>query len=182
MIARVFAAALVVLVAFGCSAPPTTSTALNDAALAPVLTPTQDAATHDEVRFSFDLVNDPEDCTDSRVGEVLLFTGRVTIVSRFTTNNSGNVNRRGEIIFDPASRTVGAESGEVWMIDATSSGSANHVNIHGDGRSGQNTIHEFYTNLDGDHLHVRSDVHFTFDANGNIRAFRGFEFTCILGG
>jgi hypothetical protein len=39
MIARVFAAALVVLVAFGCSDPPTTSTALNDAAVAPTMAP-----------------------------------------------------------------------------------------------------------------------------------------------
>jgi hypothetical protein len=35
MTAKVFAAGLVVLVAFGCSDPPTTSTALNDEAVAP---------------------------------------------------------------------------------------------------------------------------------------------------
>ena len=44
MTTKVFAAGLVALVAFGCSDPPTTSTALNDAAVAPEFTPNFDAA------------------------------------------------------------------------------------------------------------------------------------------
>ena len=67
------------------------------------------------------------------------------------------------------------------MIDATSSKIVRHSSIHGDGQSFQNTVIEHYTNQDGDRLQVTGNFHFTINANGELTAFRAFEWRCVGG-
>jgi hypothetical protein len=139
-------------------------------------------ATHGESTTTFNFVDDPADCTaNSRIGEVVLFTGQITYVERTTTTSSGNANVSWYFIYDPAVHVVGQTSGTVWMIDATSTHPTGHSNVHGAGSSSENLANEFYTNVNGAHLHLIGNYHLTVDANGNIAATRPFVWQCIGG-
>ncbi len=139
-------------------------------------------ATHAEFTTTFNFVDDPADCTpNSKIGEVVLFTGQITYVERTTTSSSGNVDVRWYFIYDPAVHLVGQTSGNVWMIDATSTHPTGHNNVHGAGSSSENLANEFYTNVNGAHLHLRGNYHVTVDANGNVTATRPFVWECIGG-
>jgi len=152
-------------------------------AVAPDRTDTpQFAATHGQFTTTFSFVDDPADCTaNRRIGEVLLFTGQLTYVERTTTTSSGNANVSYYYIYDPAVHLVGQTSGTVWMIDATSTRITGNYNVHGDGSSWEDLLNEFYTNVNGAHLHLISNYHVTVDANGNVTATRPFAFECIGG-
>ena len=139
-------------------------------------------ATHGEFTTTFNFVDDPADCTaNSRIGEVVLFTGQITYVEHTTTGSSGNLDVRWYFIHDPAVHLVGQTSGTVWTIDATSTHPTGHNNIHGAGSSSENLANEFYTNVNGAHLHLIGNYHLTVDANGNITATRPFVWQCIGG-
>jgi len=139
-------------------------------------------ATHGEFTTTFNFVDDPADCTaNSRIGEVVLFTGQITYVEHTTTGSSGNLDVRWYFIYDPAVHLVGQTSGTVWMIDATSTHPTGHNNVHGAGSSSENLANEFYTNVNGAHLHLIGNYHLTVDANGNITATRPFVWQCIGG-
>ena len=45
----------------------------------------------------------------------------------------------------------------------------------------ENLANEFYTNVNGAHLHLIGNYHLTVDANGNITATRPFVWQCIGG-
>jgi len=138
------------------------------------------AATHGEFTTTFNFVDDPADCTsNNRIGEVVLFTGQVTYVERTTTTSSGATNVSWYFIYDPAAHLVGQTSGTVWMIDATSTHPTGHYLVHGDGSSSEDLANEFYTNVNGAHLHLRGNYHLTVDANGNVT--RPFVWECIGG-
>jgi hypothetical protein len=142
----------------------------------------QFAATRGEFTTTFDFVDDPADCTaNSRIGEVVLFTGQITYVEQTTTSGSGNVNVTWYFIYDPAVHLVGQTSGTVWMIDPTSTRPTGHDNTHGDGLSSQNMANEHYTNATGGHLHMIGNYHLTMNANGNITATRDFVWQCFGG-
>ena len=139
-------------------------------------------ATHGEFTTTFNFVDDPADCTaNSRIGEVVLFTGQITYVEHTTTGSSGNLDVRWYFIYDLAVHLVGQTSRTVWMIDATSTHPTGHNNVHGNGSSSENLANEFYTNVNGAHLHLIGNYHLTVDANGNITATRPFVWQCIGG-
>lgn len=139
-------------------------------------------ATRGEVTYTVDFVDDPADCTaNPRIGEIVLFTGRLTYVERTITTSSGNANVSYYLVYDPAVHLVGQTSGTVWMIDPTSTRITGHVSVHGAGQSWQDTVNEFYTNANGGHLHVISNFHLTVNANGNITVTRPFVLECIGG-
>lgn len=141
--------------------------------------PPRFAATHGDFTTTFSFVDDPADCiADSKVGEIVLFTGQITYVERTTTTSSGNVDVSWYFNYDPAVRLVGQSSGRVWMIDATSTHPTGHNIVHGDGLSSQSLANEFYTSASGGHLHLNGNYHLTQNANGTITATRDFVWQC----
>ena len=97
------------------------------------------AATRSEVTGTIDFVNDPADCTaNPRIGEIVLFTGRLTYVERTTTTSSGNVDMTVSFTYDPTVHLVGQTSGTLWMIDAARTHPQFHDNFHGVGESYEN--------------------------------------------
>ena len=143
----------------------------------------QFAATRDEVTGTIDIVDDPADCTaNSKIGEILLFTGRLAYVERTTTASSGNVGVAVSFAYDPAVHLVGQTSGTVWMIDlALTHPFPSHDDIHGVGESYENVDNEYYTNANGDRLHLRANEHVTVNANGTVTVTRPFVWECIGG-
>ena len=135
-----------------------------------------------EVTNTIDFVDDPADCTaNPKLGEILLFTGHLTYVVRTTTASSGNVDVTAFFTYDPAVHLVGQTSGTVWMIDAARTHPLFHDNIHGLGESFENITNEYYTNADGEQLHLRANEHLTVNANGTIAVTRPFVWDCIGG-
>jgi hypothetical protein len=139
-------------------------------------------ATHSEITGSFEEVDDPADCTaNPRIGEIVLFTGRINYVLRATTTPSGNVDTTLKFIYDPAVHLVGQTSGTVWMIDPTNTRPIFILRVHGNGLVTQNVGQEFYTNAAGAHLLLMANYHVTVNANGNVTASRDFLYDCIGG-
>ena len=142
----------------------------------------QFAATRSQVTNTIDFVDDPADCTaNSKIGEILLFTGHLTYVVYTTTASSGNVDVTAFFTYDPAVHLVGQTSGTVWMIDAARTHPLFHDNIHGLGESFENIANEYYTNANGARLHLRANEHLTVNANGTIAVTRPFVWDCIGG-
>jgi len=139
-------------------------------------------ATHSEVTTTFDFVDDPADCTaNPKIGEILLFTGRVTRVVRTTTASSGNVNETGVFTWDPAIHMVGQTSGIVWVIDVPHSHALFHDNVHGAGESFEAVDYEYYTNTNGAHLRLRIHWHLTITGQGTVALDRSGPWECIGG-
>jgi hypothetical protein len=140
------------------------------------------AATHSEITGTLDFVNDPVDCTaNTRIGEIVLFTGQVNYVLRAITTPSGNVDTTLTFFYDPAVHLVGQTSGTVWMIDPTNTRGIFTLLVHGNGLVTMDSEHEFYTNAAGAHLMLHGTYHVTVDANGNVTASRDFVRDCIGG-
>jgi hypothetical protein len=138
-------------------------------------------ATRSEVTNTIDFVDDPADCTaNPKIGEILLFTGRLTYVVRTTTASSGNVNMTAFFTYDPAVHLVGQTSG-TWMIDAARTHPMYHDNVHDAGESFEAITNEYYTNASGAKLHIRSNVHLTVTGQGRIALDRPLVWECIGG-
>src|SRR6267154_298599 len=74
-------------------------------------------AIHSEITDFFEEIDGPADCTaNPKIGEIVLFTGRINYVLRATTTPSGNVDTTLRTFYDPAAHLVGQTSGTVWMI------------------------------------------------------------------
>jgi hypothetical protein len=126
-------------------------------------------ATRSEVTDTFDFVDDPADCTaNPKIGEIVLFTGRVTRVLSTTTASSGSMGETGFFTYDPADHLMGQTSGSVWMIDVASTHSMFHDNIHGAGESFAAVDYEDYTNANGARLRLRIHWHLTVSGNGTV--------------
>jgi|SRR6185437_11793303 len=139
-------------------------------------------AIRSEITGFFEEVDDPADCSaNPRIGEILLFTGRINYVLRVTTTPSGNVDTTLKFIYDPAVHLVGQTSGTMWMINPTNTRPIFILRVHGNGLETQNVGQEFYTNAAGAHLLLIANFHVTVDANGNVRASRDFVYDCIGG-
>ena len=139
-------------------------------------------ATRSEVTNIFDLVDDPSDCTaNPRIGEILLFTGRITLAVTTTSASSGNVNVTAFATYDPSIHLVGQTSGAVWMIDAARTHPMFVDNIHGVGESFEGVTNEYYTNANGAQLHLRNNVHLTVTGQGTVALNRPLVWECIGG-
>jgi hypothetical protein len=139
-------------------------------------------ATRSEVAGFIVEVDGPADCTaNPRIGEIVLFTGRINYVLRVTTTPSGNVDTMFKFIYDPAVHLVGQTSGTVWMINPINTRPDFILLVHGNGLVSKVSEHEFYTNAAGAHLLLMANFHVTVDANGNVRASRDFVYDCIGG-
>ena len=139
-------------------------------------------ATRTEVTNIFDLVDDPADCSSNpRTGEIVLFTGRISILVRTTTASSGNVDVTAFATYDPAVHMVGQTSGTLWMIDAVRTHPFYHDNFHGAGESFEGVTNEYYTNASGAQLHLRNNVHLTVNRNGTVAVDRPLVWECIGG-
>ncbi len=139
-------------------------------------------ATRSEITGTLDFVDDPADCTaNPRIGEIVLFTGRINYFLRATTTSSGNVDTILKFIYDPAVHLVGQTSGTVWMIDPTNTRPVYILLVHGNGLVTQNAEHEFYTDAAGARLLLLRNYHVTVDANGNITVSRDPPYDCIGG-
>ena len=148
-----------------------------DRAVAPLF-----AATHSEATEIFDLVDDPADCTaNARIGEIVLETGRITVVTRTTTASSGNVDVTGFMTYDPSNYLVGQTSGTVWTIDAARTHPFFHDNVHGAGESFQTVTNEYWTNANGAQMTIRGNAHLTVNANGTVTVERPTVWECIGG-
>ena len=139
------------------------------------------AATRSEVTDTIDFIDDPADCANPRIGEILLFTGHLTYVVRTTTASSGNVDVTAFFAYDPAVHLVGQISGAVWMIDAARTHPMFHENVHGAGESIEQPINEYYTNASGAQLHLRSNYHLTVNGQGTVVFERPTVWDCIGG-
>ena len=139
-------------------------------------------ATRSEVTTTFDFVDDPADCTaNPRIGEIVLETGHITVVTRTTTASSGNVDVTGFMTYDPSNRLVGQTSGTVWTIDAARTHPFFHDNVHGAGESFQTVTNEYWTNANGAQLLIRGNAHLTVNANGTVAVERPLVWECIGG-
>jgi hypothetical protein len=142
----------------------------------------QFAATRSEVPGTIDFVDDPADCTTNpTIGEILLFTGRISYVQRTTTTSSGNVNMTLLLTYDPTIHLLGQTSGTVWMIDAARTHPEIHDNIHGVGESYQGETTEYYTNANSVQLRLKGNEHMTVNANGTVVVARPLVWDCIGG-
>jgi len=142
----------------------------------------QFAATHNEITDFFEEVDGPADCTGNpRIGEIVLFTGRINYVLRATTTPSGNVDTTLKFFYDPAVHLVGQTSGTVWMINPINTRPDFILLVHGNGLVSKVSEHEFYTNAAGDHLLLMVNYHVTVNANGSVTASRDFVYDCIGG-
>jgi len=142
----------------------------------------QFAATHSETTGFFEEIDDPADCTaNPRIGEIVLFTGRINYVLRATTTPSGNVDTTLKFIYDPAVHLVGQTSGTVWTIDPTNTRPIFILLVHGNALVTQNVGQELYTNVAGAHLLLLANYHVTVNANGTVTASRDFVYDCIGG-
>ena len=138
--------------------------------------------TRSEVTNIFDLVDDPSDCSaNPRIGETLLFTGRITLSVTTTSASSGNVNVTAFATYDPAIHLVGQTSGTVWMIDAARTHPMFVDNFHGAGESFEGVTNEYYTNAKGARLHLRNNVHLTVTGQGTVALDRPIVWECIGG-
>ena len=139
-------------------------------------------ATRSEVSHTIDFVDDPADCSaNPRIGEIVLFTGRLTYVANTTTASSGNVNMTVFFTYDPAVHMVGQTSGTVWMIDAARTHPFYHDNLHGAGESIEGPTNEYYTNANGARLNLRNNVHLTVTGQGTVAVDRPLVWECIGG-
>ena len=139
-------------------------------------------ATRSEVTETFDLVDDPSDCTaNPRIGEVLLFTGRITFAVSTTSASSGNENVTAFATYDPSIQLVGQTSGRLWMIDAARTHPFYHDNSHGAGESFVGVANEYYTSASGAQLHLRSNEHLTLTGQGRLVLDRPLVWECIGG-
>lgn len=139
-------------------------------------------ATHSDVTTIFDLVSDPADCSaNPRIGEIVLETGHITVVTRTMTASSGNVMVTGFAIYDPSNYIVGQTSGRVWTIDAARTHPVFHDNVHGAGESVQVVWNEYWTNANGARLTIRGPYHLTLNANGTVAVERPTVWECIGG-
>ena len=137
-------------------------------------------ATRSEITNTIDLVDDPSDCTaNPRIGEILLFTGRITYLVRTTTASSDNANVMVFFTYEPAVRLRGQTSGSVWMIDAARTHPTYHDNVHGAGESFEGVTNEYYTNASGAQLHLRNNVHLTVTGQGTVALDRPLVWECI---
>jgi hypothetical protein len=142
----------------------------------------QFAAIHGEITGFFEEIDGPADCTaNPRIGEIVLFTGRINYVLRATTTPSGNVDTTLKFFYDPAVRLVGQTSGTVWMINPTNTQPIAIFLVHGNGLVNKINEHEFYTNAAGAHLLLMVNYQVTLNANGNVTASRDFVYRCIGG-
>jgi len=168
MTAKVFAAGLVALVAFGCSDPPTTATALGDEAVAPAF-----MADRAEYSFPYDLQD--EDPFLVCRGELVEGYGILTIHIREVTTPSGNLLVRGWVEYPGDSYMIGTESGVVWTFKKG-------LNPFTETYKGQFyrqnwMITEWYTNPDLGQLRVRWWGGFKYDKDGNLTINRD-NLTC----
>ena len=140
------------------------------------------AATHSDVATIVDLVDDPADCTaNPRIGEIVLETGHITVVTRTTTASSGNVDVTGHLIYDPSNYMVGQTSGRVWTIDAARTHPFFHDNVHGVGESFQTVTNEYWVGANGAQVLLRVNAHLTVNANGTVAMDRPIVYECIGG-
>ena len=139
-------------------------------------------AIRSEVTNTFDFVDDPADCSaNPRIGEIVLFSGRITSVVRTTAASSGNVNVTAFLTYDPAVHMVGQNSGTVWMIDAARTHPFYHDNVHGVGETFEAVTNEYYTNANGAQLRLSFNVHVTVTGQGKIALDRPLVWECIGG-
>jgi len=140
-------------------------------------------ATRSEITNIFDLVDDPSDCkANPKIGEILLFTGRITIAVRTTSASSGNVDVTAAFAtYDPSGHLVGQTSGTVWMIDAARTHPMYHDNVHGAGESFDAVDYEYYTNANGAGLRTNIHWHLTVTGNGTVALERLGPWECIGG-
>jgi len=140
------------------------------------------AAIHSEITDFFEEVDGPADCTaNPKIGEIVLFTGRINYVLRATTTPSGKVDTTLKFFYDPAVRLVGQTSGTVWMINPTNTQPIALFLIHGNGAVNKINEHEFYTNAAGGHLLLVVNFQVTVNAHGDVKVSRDFVYRCIGG-
>jgi len=140
------------------------------------------AATRTEITDFFEETDGPADCTaNPRIGEIVLFTGRINYVLRATTTPSGNVDTTMQFFYDPAVHLVGQTSGTVWMINPTNTQPILIFLFHGNGVVNKINEHEFYTNGAGAHLMLVVNYLVVANANGKVTVSRDFVYRCVGG-
>lgn len=140
------------------------------------------AGTRTEITDFFEEIDGPADCTaNPRIGEIVLFTGRINYVLTATTTPSGNVDTTLKFFYDPAVHLVGLTSGTVWTINPTNTQPIAIFLVHGNGAVNKINEHEFYTNAADRHLLLAVNYLVTVDANGTVTASRDFVYRCIGG-
>lgn len=138
--------------------------------------------THSETTGFFEEINGPADCTaNPRIGEIVLFTGRINYVLTATTIPSGNVDTTLKFSYDPAIHLVGATSGTVWMIDTINTRPIFILRVHGDGSVTKDSEREFYRNSAGANLMLHVNFLVTVNSNGTVTASRDFVYQCVGG-
>jgi len=174
MTAKVFAAGLVALVAFGCTDPPTTSTALNDEVAPPAF-----KTSHVEYSFPYSL-DDEVPFLVCR-GELVQGHGTLMIHIREVTTPSGNLLVRGRVEYPGDTWMEGLVTGVVWTFEKGLNPYTE--TLKGDFYSGDDfwvqnwTIHEWYTNPALGKLKVSWWGGFKYDKDGNLTINRD-NLTC----
>jgi hypothetical protein len=134
-------------------------------------------ATHREVKNTYDVLEDPADCTaPPLISEIVLFTG----VSR-TWASSGNVNVTAFFTYEPAVHLVGQSTGTVWMIAAARTHPMYHDNVNGASESIEGPTNEYDTKASGAQLNLRNNVHLTVTGQGRVALDRPLVWECIGG-
>ena len=142
----------------------------------------QFAAIRSETTGFFEEIDGPADCTaNPKIGEIVLFTGRINYVLRAMTTPSGNVDTLMQFFYDPAVHLVGQTSGTVWMINPTNTQPILIFLVHGNGAVNKINEHEFYTNAAGAHLMLVVNYLVVANANGKVTVSRDFVYRCVGG-
>lgn len=183
MTGKPIAALLAVLVAFGCSNPPTTSTVLSDDVMPPEFEVVR--VTDIEEDFSLDGWTEFNDC----LGEWLTWHGSWYFITRTTTTPSGNVvwhfstgyntptPLRAEVLTGPL--PGGVPTGEHWTQTNGESYGGSVSKSKGTAFTFHYQGNEFYSNQDGDKLKASWKGRVMVDADGNVTQNRDvFEYSC----
>ena len=164
MTAKVFAAGLVALLAFGCSDPPTTPTALGDEAVAPAFT--VDVL---EYTWDLDLGADPPVKDWCGAGEDMQYHGVLLVHVREKTAPSGNLVVSGWVDYDAYGEVTaeGLSSGDIWTL---TNGHNPWSEVSKENGFYTLAFHwnELFKNPDGQTLHILHKGHVKIDPAGNV--------------
>ena len=177
MTSKVFAAGLVAVVAFGCSDPPTTATALGDVAVAPAF-----MATHNAWVETWDLTGEVWDkpACGNHPGEQATNYGTLEGQFRTVTNPSGNEVWQWKVNYytDTPLHSIGHDSGDRWDLLRAEDNGGSISKAQGTQYVEHWQANEWWVNQDGETFHIRLKFALTIDADGNVQVER-FDFRCF---
>lgn len=140
--------------------------------------------TREDFVYTIDLGLDPPffvECVNDGVGELFKGHGTIDWILRVTTNPSGNEIWSCKIDYDTDTPpwADGLTTGDVWTFDNGEDNCGRVYKPKGTSFVKHWQFNEFYSNQDGERLHIRGKGQMMIDADGNVKIDRvDYSFKC----